>query len=727
MALHFDKIKHYSSQSLHSLKQVQADSDEIFDLREGYPVGKSAMLVRRVYVNVSDSDDLKLVGWVLNASVTGCMMCLKEFGMFSTRHHCRACGDIVCSDCANKSAILVGFNSLGAQRICKSCFKFAYQEGRKNMVQLQRCPTYGISLVPEEAPPAYNDEKGEGEAFLVSSPSGSTTAGGSISWEKGAVVQQDGGWGVFVDQDSAVAASASSRSGTGTPSGSQSHGHGNSLSLPVSPPARSPDTSAPSASASGKHFTLNNLGLGLGLGLGGLGLGGARGGSQHNSANDLGASTPLQTQRTQDMLLQQRLLEERLRRQLLLQQEEDDDAKKEEEEQGGGGEGGRGGSQEEKAAAAGSELDVCVCADICAALSPEVEASRGSGSKKEEEAGKCVAPVVAGYSGGSLVRDITQDIVEAEAEAEVGPESQCGSNAAAEVAVTADETAHAASAADGNTEGDTKAQYTAFPAEGSQRSQHSQKAEAEFLEVVPFPGFVIKSRRQTNDGSKIFINVLHHPQVKDDARWFTAGFCLPTQDRQEEEEVGAIGGGGSFGAADARTGASAGAGAGAGTTAASYSSSSSPSLQTAAGRKEVPVIYFGQSSSTEDKEGQVSLLYNVLVSSAYFEEGALVPLTPSSSVKCAPSLSPSPSPSPSSSTKDNGAVTGAQQGAGSVSSKGSAKVSSTPLRSGSIRELTKQETPQQQQQQVIAPITHASAISKVGNRSHVLCVCFVFC
>ena len=59
--------------------------------------------------------------WVPDQRVTMCQVCGGEFSLVTRRHHCRACGKVVCSACsANKAPIK--YRQFEAVRCCNSCF-----------------------------------------------------------------------------------------------------------------------------------------------------------------------------------------------------------------------------------------------------------------------------------------------------------------------------------------------------------------------------------------------------------------------------------------------------------------------------------------------------------------------------------------------------------------------------------------------------------------------------
>jgi hypothetical protein len=125
------------------------------------------------------------------------------------------------------------------------------------------------------------------------------------------------------------------------------------------------------------------------------------------------------------------------------------------------------------------------------------------------------------------------------------------------------------------------------------------------VRVIPYPGFVIKTRRVNGDDGKIFINVFHHTTIKDPHMMLTyVPYTSPAlvmnplsaESKADSGQSGINSGG-----------------------VPPESSAAAPAVTSV-----TPLIYVGvDKSSTQDKEGYVSLLYNVLVSSAYFERGTV--------------------------------------------------------------------------------------------------------
>eukprot|EP01061_Rhynchopus_euleeides_P007924 TRINITY_DN16992_c1_g1_i1.p1 TRINITY_DN16992_c1_g1~~TRINITY_DN16992_c1_g1_i1.p1 ORF type:complete len:521 (+),score=149.29 TRINITY_DN16992_c1_g1_i1:116-1678(+) len=60
--------------------------------------------------------------WKSADTASSCRVCGKDFKMFTKKHHCRHCGEVVCGDCSKGRARLETFNKAKkALRICTSC------------------------------------------------------------------------------------------------------------------------------------------------------------------------------------------------------------------------------------------------------------------------------------------------------------------------------------------------------------------------------------------------------------------------------------------------------------------------------------------------------------------------------------------------------------------------------------------------------------------------------
>ena len=60
--------------------------------------------------------------WVPDTRVTMCGGCSAEFSLVLRRHHCRACGKVVCAQCsANKAPLR--YRQFESSRVCDACYE----------------------------------------------------------------------------------------------------------------------------------------------------------------------------------------------------------------------------------------------------------------------------------------------------------------------------------------------------------------------------------------------------------------------------------------------------------------------------------------------------------------------------------------------------------------------------------------------------------------------------
>ncbi|XP_069100888.1 FYVE, RhoGEF and PH domain-containing protein 4-like isoform X2 [Argopecten irradians] len=59
--------------------------------------------------------------WIKDDEVTMCMHCTNSFTAFRRRHHCRACGIVVCSKCSGKKVPLA-YDNFRDNRVCDKCY-----------------------------------------------------------------------------------------------------------------------------------------------------------------------------------------------------------------------------------------------------------------------------------------------------------------------------------------------------------------------------------------------------------------------------------------------------------------------------------------------------------------------------------------------------------------------------------------------------------------------------
>ena len=72
--------------------------------------------------------------WVPDTRVTMCHACSAEFSLVNRRHHCRACGKVVCAPCSSNKAPL-RYRHFEASRVCDAC----YEGVEKSKFQISIC------------------------------------------------------------------------------------------------------------------------------------------------------------------------------------------------------------------------------------------------------------------------------------------------------------------------------------------------------------------------------------------------------------------------------------------------------------------------------------------------------------------------------------------------------------------------------------------------------------
>eukprot|EP00968_Pinguiococcus_pyrenoidosus_P027386 scaffold7375_cov268-Pinguiococcus_pyrenoidosus.AAC.36 len=70
--------------------------------------------------------------WRPDGSTNECEVCKSPFTLLRRRHHCRNCGDLVCSQCSTHKLNLPHINATTAQRVCDRCYDERDQIGKGN-------------------------------------------------------------------------------------------------------------------------------------------------------------------------------------------------------------------------------------------------------------------------------------------------------------------------------------------------------------------------------------------------------------------------------------------------------------------------------------------------------------------------------------------------------------------------------------------------------------------
>lgn len=82
---------------------------------------------QKTFMNVKlpETDSFKLGKeapvWIQDQKVTMCQICTSEFTALFRRHHCRACGRVVCGKCVGNQAPLQ-YKKFKPEKVCDLCF-----------------------------------------------------------------------------------------------------------------------------------------------------------------------------------------------------------------------------------------------------------------------------------------------------------------------------------------------------------------------------------------------------------------------------------------------------------------------------------------------------------------------------------------------------------------------------------------------------------------------------
>lgn len=99
------------------------DSDKLASVPPPVQYDAGAAAPRAAYVAPPGSASAAiapLVRWVADDAHATCQGCGVEWGVFRRRHHCRACGSLVCGDCCPKQSVPRAL-STQRERICATC------------------------------------------------------------------------------------------------------------------------------------------------------------------------------------------------------------------------------------------------------------------------------------------------------------------------------------------------------------------------------------------------------------------------------------------------------------------------------------------------------------------------------------------------------------------------------------------------------------------------------
>lgn len=89
---------------------------------------KEKATIHRLFVTSADGGAYCCIGWVLPKELLQCMSCRKDFNENDQKHHCLACGNLVCEACSKNPAYVVEIIHLGLVDVCKDCYEWGVSD-----------------------------------------------------------------------------------------------------------------------------------------------------------------------------------------------------------------------------------------------------------------------------------------------------------------------------------------------------------------------------------------------------------------------------------------------------------------------------------------------------------------------------------------------------------------------------------------------------------------------
>lgn len=164
-----------------SIQNLPSQSNEDYSINESNSTG-----------SLTSAPDLGRVPpyWIPDEMTNQCMQCDVKFSLIKRRHHCRACGLLLCSNCCNEKFILPYLGNEG--RICKSCLETLV----KNQLQQKNQPRNPNPANPMEycstLPPQQQVNASALQPPTVMVPPGVLKRDNARSSERKSVIFSDG-------------------------------------------------------------------------------------------------------------------------------------------------------------------------------------------------------------------------------------------------------------------------------------------------------------------------------------------------------------------------------------------------------------------------------------------------------------------------------------------------------------------------------------------------------
>nr|XP_057931901.1 FYVE, RhoGEF and PH domain-containing protein 6-like [Doryrhamphus excisus] len=169
-------INEYTKKKITFISGKTSDEVQLSDAGDGGPLGSKAPI------------------WIPDPRATMCMICTCEFTLTWRRHHCRACGKVVCQSCSSNKHCLVYLKNQLA-RVCDQCYLVLQEQKSEQALSAAASPgnkaSFAFSRKHKKIPAALKE---------VSASTGNSSMSGYLQRFKGKRKQGKRLWFVVKDK-----------------------------------------------------------------------------------------------------------------------------------------------------------------------------------------------------------------------------------------------------------------------------------------------------------------------------------------------------------------------------------------------------------------------------------------------------------------------------------------------------------------------------------------------
>ena len=126
------------------VNKLQETVNELTTKRESYKRASKIEVMKDVELGK------KAPAWVRDEAVSMCMLCDVLFTKFRRRHHCRACGRVVCGNCSSLKAALEYKNGK-LEKVCEVCHKILVKGTDKATVKETEAKGQSVLKIGDES------------------------------------------------------------------------------------------------------------------------------------------------------------------------------------------------------------------------------------------------------------------------------------------------------------------------------------------------------------------------------------------------------------------------------------------------------------------------------------------------------------------------------------------------------------------------------------------------